>query len=205
MTERERWIVYPLLFLALGAALRDKLVDRTTAKSIVCQELLIVDEESASPQTQRTLARIGRSKPVPGGKSSASLQLNGDLEVVDDDLTDHSAARVLVKVGRTDPAATALSSGYAVVRGEVAVEGIVDAKQYVLQHMPIVPLATGSTGQGVAILGVLLAGQQPSPKVPKTGTPKTQPQSQPPASGSTKGSNIAPPSSPAGKPAPSAE
>jgi hypothetical protein len=30
MTERERWIVYPLLFLALGAALRDKLVDRTT-------------------------------------------------------------------------------------------------------------------------------------------------------------------------------
>ena len=25
MTERERWIVYPLLFLALGAALRDKL------------------------------------------------------------------------------------------------------------------------------------------------------------------------------------
>src|SRR5215475_15685804 len=75
MTERERWIVYPLLFLALGAALRDKLIDRTTAKSIVCEQLLIVDEESTGPQSQRTLARLGKVKPAPGGKSTASFQM----------------------------------------------------------------------------------------------------------------------------------
>ena len=28
MSERERWIVYPLLLFALGAAIRDKLMQR---------------------------------------------------------------------------------------------------------------------------------------------------------------------------------
>ena len=45
MTERERWIVYPLLFLALGAGLRDKLFDQTRTKSIECQELTVSAEE----------------------------------------------------------------------------------------------------------------------------------------------------------------
>jgi hypothetical protein len=44
MSERERWIVYPLLFLALGAALRDKLIDQTMSKKIVCQELIVYGE-----------------------------------------------------------------------------------------------------------------------------------------------------------------
>ena len=44
MTERERWIVYPLLFLALGAALRDKLFDQTRTKSLECQELTVSAE-----------------------------------------------------------------------------------------------------------------------------------------------------------------
>lgn len=45
MTERERWIVYPLLFLALGAALRDKLAKQTRAKQIVCEQLYVVDPQ----------------------------------------------------------------------------------------------------------------------------------------------------------------
>jgi hypothetical protein len=45
MTERERWIVYPLLFLALGAALRDKLSEQTNTKLIRCQELVVTGEE----------------------------------------------------------------------------------------------------------------------------------------------------------------
>ena len=63
MTERERWIVYPLLFLALGAALRDKLFDSTTTKSIVCQELTVVDEEPrrAMRPSARRSAQIGRT------------------------------------------------------------------------------------------------------------------------------------------------
>lgn len=45
MTERERWIVYPLLFLALGTALRDKLSEQTNTKLIRCQELVVTGEE----------------------------------------------------------------------------------------------------------------------------------------------------------------
>jgi hypothetical protein len=47
MSERERWIVYPLLFLALGASLRDKLIDQTMSKKIVCQELIVYGEDGA--------------------------------------------------------------------------------------------------------------------------------------------------------------
>jgi hypothetical protein len=81
MTERERWIVYPLLFLALGAALRDKLFDRTTTKSIVCQELMVVDAEPIGSAPVNVLARIGRIEPNSGGPSSGLLMLNGRLDV----------------------------------------------------------------------------------------------------------------------------
>ena len=45
MTDRERWIIYPLLFLALGAALRDKLAKQTSAKLIVCEQIYMTDAE----------------------------------------------------------------------------------------------------------------------------------------------------------------
>jgi hypothetical protein len=199
MTERERWIVYPLLFLALGAALRDKLIDRTTARSIVCQELSIVDEDATNPQSQRTIARIGRVKPKAGAKSTASLQINGDLEIIDEDLSDNSQARILATVGRTEPPSGIPASGYAMVHGEVAVDGVVDAKQYVWQRMPIVPM---QVAPGVAVLGVLQAVPQPGQKAPTPKAPKSQPPSQPPASGAKTGSTAAPPSSPADKQSP---
>ena len=61
MTERERWIVYPLLFLALGAALRDKLVDRTTTKTHRVPGADDRRRRADRPATARTLlARIGR-------------------------------------------------------------------------------------------------------------------------------------------------
>jgi hypothetical protein len=47
MTERERWIVYPLLFLALGAALRDKLSEQTRTRRLECQELIVYGEDGA--------------------------------------------------------------------------------------------------------------------------------------------------------------
>jgi hypothetical protein len=199
MTERERWIVYPLLFLALGAALRDKLVDRTTTRSIVCQELLIVDEDSTNPQSQRTIARIGRVKPKPGGKSTASLQINGDLEIVDADLSDSSPSRILATFGRTDPPSGIPSNGLAVVHGEVAVYGLVNATQFVWQGLPIVPM---QVAPGAAVLGVLQGAPQPGPKPPNPKAPKSQPPSQPPASGSKNSSSTAPPSSPADKQSP---
>jgi hypothetical protein len=47
MTDRERWTVYPLLFLALGISLKDKLsgsvaTDRVECKAVVCEAVEVV-------------------------------------------------------------------------------------------------------------------------------------------------------------------
>lgn len=87
MTERERWIVYPLLFLALGVALRDKFVG-TTSRTIRCQEL-IVEEEANGNEQPREIAKIGhigtfRSAegtpiPLPGMTINGVVNVNGLL------------------------------------------------------------------------------------------------------------------------------
>jgi len=48
MSKRERWIVYPLLFFALGSALRDKILQRIEAKEVFCESLKIVDQQDPS-------------------------------------------------------------------------------------------------------------------------------------------------------------
>jgi hypothetical protein len=42
MSSRERWIVYPLLLLALGTALRPKYMPQ---ERVVCRQLFVVDDE----------------------------------------------------------------------------------------------------------------------------------------------------------------
>src|SRR5262245_30801572 len=82
MSERERWIVYPLLFLALGAALRDKLFDMTTSKRIVCQELTVIDEEPVGLRPARVLAKIGRTEGVSASTPPVGyLYVDGQVEV----------------------------------------------------------------------------------------------------------------------------
>jgi hypothetical protein len=196
MNERERWIVYPLLFLALGVALRDKLVDRTTAKSIVCQELSIVDEESTGQQPQRILARIGRTKPKPGGKSSALMQMNGDFEILDDDLTDNSVPPFLFRAGRTDPLPSVPSTGYAIVRGELRVDGLLAAQQYLWQGAPLLPF---QLGPGIIVPAIPQAVPPSAPKTTGPNAPKTQPLNRAPAGSSKKDEKSNPPSSPADK------
>lgn len=44
MTSRERWTIYPLLFLSLGMGLRSRLTGMETATTVRCQRLFIVDE-----------------------------------------------------------------------------------------------------------------------------------------------------------------
>jgi hypothetical protein len=200
MTERERWIVYPLLFLALGAALRDKLVDRTTNKSIVCQDLLIVDEESTGPQSQRVLARIGSVK----GKSTASMQINGDVEIVDNELSENSHARILATLGRSDPRDGIPSNGMLLVHGQLAVDGVLDANQYVWRHLPMVPVPV-QVAPGVIVLGLMPALAQTAPNAPNPNAPKQHSPSQPPAGGSKKGPASSTPPSSAGKQSPSEE
>jgi hypothetical protein len=80
MNERERWVVYPLLFLALGAALRDKLIDQTISKRIVCQELTIVDDDVTGRHPGRELIKIGRLETA-AGPSYGIVQVNGEVLV----------------------------------------------------------------------------------------------------------------------------
>jgi hypothetical protein len=54
MSSRERWIVYPLLFLTLGIALRDKIIpahrlqiDEIAAAQIRCNQMLVEQEVGA--------------------------------------------------------------------------------------------------------------------------------------------------------------
>jgi hypothetical protein len=66
MNERERWIVYPLLFFALGASLRDKFLQRVTtdelyAKHVICDELSVRDPAKDG----RIVARLTSGSP-PG-------------------------------------------------------------------------------------------------------------------------------------------
>lgn len=72
MNDRERWIVYPLLFLALGAALRDKLAKQTSAKQIVCEQLYLVDAEG---RPRGVLTGEGLTFE-PGGRGNGLVQAN---------------------------------------------------------------------------------------------------------------------------------
>jgi hypothetical protein len=51
MSERERWIVYPLLFLILGIALRDKFgtAKELRAQRVICEKLVVLNKD-AEPQ-----------------------------------------------------------------------------------------------------------------------------------------------------------
>lgn len=69
MTSRERWTVYPLLFLALGLAFRavafpfDKaVVQRLEAGTVECGEIRV------SAHDGTTLVHIGRVKGAGGGR-----------------------------------------------------------------------------------------------------------------------------------------
>ncbi|MFM8736027.1 MAG: hypothetical protein ACKOC8_12655 [Pirellulales bacterium] len=76
MTTRERWTVYPLLFLAIGLALRGVAVPpaRFTAGSIetgrvVCGEIVVTSDEGTK------LVHIGRVKGGGGGR----IEINDSL------------------------------------------------------------------------------------------------------------------------------
>ena len=65
MSTRERWIVYPLLFLALGTAIKPKLVP---AERVSCRHLEVVDE-----------------KLEPRIRMSAGALDNGEIRIINRD------------------------------------------------------------------------------------------------------------------------
>lgn len=84
MTERERWIVYPLLFLALGAALRDKLIKQTFSERIEC-ELLVCDDIVARNKVQANVAvrsPLLEADSVTAGRVNSAAVLQGGQPVL---------------------------------------------------------------------------------------------------------------------------
>ncbi len=76
MTERERWIIYPLLFFALGASLRDKFLQHVTTKEVIagkviCEELIITDPK----KPDRIVARLASETPAGDDENSESFGL----------------------------------------------------------------------------------------------------------------------------------
>jgi hypothetical protein len=45
MTSRERWTVYPLLFLTLGITLKDKVTKEVTTERVNCRSMYVTDRE----------------------------------------------------------------------------------------------------------------------------------------------------------------
>jgi hypothetical protein len=180
MTERERWVVYPLLFLALGAALRDKLFDRTTSRSIVCQELTVLDDEPMPNRPNRVLAKIGRTDPAPGGLPRGYLLVNGEVEVVDDLARGpQSAPVILAKLGPVSVRGVPVG-GLLAINGQVDVQGLVNARQYAFQGMPIVPTLRGVL-PGVSWPDLIQALQQSMQGRQQTDSPAIEQPDNPPA------------------------
>jgi hypothetical protein len=185
MTERERWIVYPLLFLALGAALRDKLFDRTTTKSIVCQELTVVDDEPVANRPVRILAKIGRTDPPSGTLPRGYLYVNGQVEVVDDLARGPQSPPVtLAKLGPGAAMRGAPPSGFLAINGQLDVQGMVNARQFAYQGMPMVPSLRGVL-PGVSLPDLIHALQQSMHgrrpvNAPTSNKPDSQPDVEPP-------------------------
>jgi hypothetical protein len=179
MSERERWVVYPLLFLALGASLRDKLVDRTTSKSIACQELLIVDEQPLGREPV-LLARLGG---MPREKAedpyNGQLVLNGQIEVIDRDLNQYHAANRVVTIGRARFGPKGVVGGHVGVNGQMVVNGAINATFYAYQGQPILPVLRG-VFPGASLPAELLRAMphalapRPSATTPESAPPATE-------------------------------
>jgi hypothetical protein len=86
MTNRERWTVYPLLFLTLGIVLKDKLTkwvnaDRVNANVMVCKTLVVTDR-AQQERVFVTLAGTGR-QGVPDESNQRFNVLLGHSSQVD--------------------------------------------------------------------------------------------------------------------------
>ncbi|HEX3728136.1 MAG TPA: hypothetical protein VHV08_17915 [Pirellulales bacterium] len=65
MSHRERWTVYPLLFLTLGIALKDKITKEITADKVSCKALLVTDR-AGKPELAMATTQSGGFMRIQG-------------------------------------------------------------------------------------------------------------------------------------------
>lgn len=76
MSTRERWIVYPLLFLALGLALRDKVLPRTRplrAATVEVDRLVVHELLAATAVDALRVQCRGLAVTAPDGRPQVQL------------------------------------------------------------------------------------------------------------------------------------
>jgi hypothetical protein len=80
MTSRERWTIYPLLFLSLGMGLRSRLTGMESATTVRCRQLVIVDE-AGKPLILAGASRDGSAGEIliqtVGGVPQVDIGSNG--------------------------------------------------------------------------------------------------------------------------------
>ena len=81
MTDRERWTVYPLLFLALGVTLRDKITATIETHDVVAKNLVLTDVIEADSIRCREISVLGIDDR-PRIRLSESRQKSGQIEVL---------------------------------------------------------------------------------------------------------------------------
>ncbi len=80
MTDRERWTVYPLLFLALGVSLKDKLTQSITTnevrcKAMICNELLVANA-AGTDRLQAVGGNLQANSLIVGEKKDQRVALS---------------------------------------------------------------------------------------------------------------------------------
>jgi hypothetical protein len=104
MSDRERWIVYPLLFLALGVSLRDKLTQVVRCEELICKQLIVVDREN-----RPVLVAAADNFADPSAEKDATRATTGVLQIVRAQGADFQAVATLAGdtaggfVSLTDP------------------------------------------------------------------------------------------------------
>jgi hypothetical protein len=72
MTDRERWTVYPLLFLTLGIAVKDKVAGRLAADTMLCNTLVVQDNKGKE-QVVISSSPVGGQVVSLGGKNGLGV------------------------------------------------------------------------------------------------------------------------------------
>jgi len=171
MTERERWIVYPLIFFALGAAIRDKLFRHVASKEIVCESLVAGEIHCLSDVKCRSVVVVDRDDP-----RLVLVQLGQGVKQLDDG-SNASSLGLLVLRDSKGEAICGVSNDSLYVKSVMCESAQVVASQQ--NTKPLIQLGsvaardnrTGKTGE-VGILSVNnqsyygAPGQQFTPIVP---------------------------------------
>jgi len=167
MSERERWIIYPLLFFALGAGVRDKILQRVEVKEIVCESLKIVDRQDPSkPLAELGFRRKNNQEPSQLADRVGRLRLfNSEgreiCDVTNDVLVDRLVARQVLVV---DPSRRPL-----VLVGTEPVPGVVtQVGGQTVSYQGVIYLNNRPLGTGIR-LAPPLKPPAARPQVPASG------------------------------------